>query len=137
MTATLTETADEQVWSFRGREVTQLIIDPAAFRFQTWTLDGAAEVRVNVPFTFRPAGGDPATLDPEHARELAPTLGLLGVGLERIGVQRTGELRIDFADGSVLEVSPHPAYEAWEVSGVDSLAALGYLCGPGGGSPWG
>jgi hypothetical protein len=137
VTAELTKTRDEHTWSFEQRQVTQLIIDPAAFRFQTWDLGGAAEVRVGVPFSLRLGGGDPLALDPDHARQLAPALALLGLELRSIRVRRVGDLRVEFADGTVLEVEPHPAYEAWEISGVDRLAGLAYLCGPGGGSPWG
>lgn len=137
MTAQLTKSDDEHTWTFQDRAVTQIIVDTAAFRLQTWRLDGGAEVRVGVPFTFRPADGPALTIDPERARELAPTLDLVGTGLRAIRVSRAGDLRIEFADGSALEVTPHPAYEAWEIRGADSLAGLAYLCGPGGGSPWG
>ncbi|HEX2217227.1 MAG TPA: DUF6188 family protein [Gemmatimonadales bacterium] len=137
MSAVLTRSSFEQLWTFEDRTVTQLVVDPGAFRLQTRALDGWAEVRVGVPFALRPAGRAPLLLDPEEARELAPALGLLGVGLRSIRVRRTGELRVEFADDSVLEVEPHPTFEAWEISGGESLAGLAYLCGPGGGSPWG
>jgi hypothetical protein len=136
MNPVLTKSSTEQLWTFTDRTVTQLVIDPAAFRFQTWAPDGWAEVRVGVPFTLHPADGAPLVLDPERAPELAPVLDLLGVGLRSIRVRRTGEVRVAFADGSVVEVEPHPAFEAWEISGGGSLAGLAYLCGPGGGSPW-
>jgi hypothetical protein len=137
MIANLASTHDEHEWSFVDSAVTQLIVDPGGFRFVVWSLEGSIEVRVGVPFTLRAANQTSSILDPECASDLAPTLDLLQVDLATIRVRRSGELRIDFANGAVLSVEPHPAYEAWEINGTGTMHELGYLCGPGGGSPWG
>ena len=128
---------DEHRWTLKDHQVTQLILDPSAFRFQTWTLAASAEIRCGVPFTYREADGIEHTLDPDAPESLAPLLGLLMQTLLTVTVTRLGNLAVTFGDGSELRVTPHPAYEAWEINGSGELEEMGYLCGPGGGSPWG
>ena len=135
--ATVDQSPDEHRWQFNGHRVTQLMIDLGSFRFQSWALDASAEVRCGVPFTFREVGGRSLTIDPEHPEQLAPLLTLLGRSIDTLRVHRSGELAVAFGDGSVLFVSPHPRFEAWEVRGGGALEGLDYLCDVGGGSPWG
>ena len=48
----------------------------------------------------------------------------------------TGQLMIQFGDGSSIAIEPHLRVEAWEIQGGGALEGLAYLCQPGGGMPW-
>ena len=50
-----------------------------------------------------------------------------GIGLDRDAV-------IDYVKKSK---PTYPQFEAWEARGEGAFEGLAYLCGPGGGSPWG
>ena len=136
MTATLEESPDRHRWVLEGHRVTQLLIDLSAFRFQTWTLQASAEVRVGVPFAYREADGSERRIDPEEPEQLAPLLTLLGRPIDALTIGRDGSLAVDFGDGSRIAVRPHARTEAWQIQGGGALEGLGYLCGPGGGPPW-
>ena len=137
MHARLAESRDEHVWELSGRSITQLLIDPSGFRFHCWTLDGDLEVRFETPFAFRGADGNEHQIDPEEPRTIAPLLDLIRAGVSQIRIRRTGEVEISFSDDSSIRASPDSAYEAWEITGAGDLTPIRYLCGPGGGSPWG
>ena len=137
MCARLTEAQDEQIWELGGRDVTLLLIDRGGFRFHCWTLDGDLEVRFGTPFLFRLADGREVEIDPEQPQAIAPLLDLIRTAVSQIAVRRAGELTVTFSDASSIRSRPHPAYEAWEINGAGELREIGYLCGPGGGSPWG
>jgi hypothetical protein len=137
MSATLDESPNRHRWVLDDHRVTQLLIDLASFRFQTWTMQASAEVRIGVPFTYREPDGVERRIDPEEPEQLAPLLTLLGRSIDTLVIDRTGELAVDFGEGSRISVRPHPRFQAWEIQGGGALEGLGYICGPGGGSPWG
>jgi hypothetical protein len=136
-TAIVDEQPDEHTWRLDGYRVTQLLVDASSFRFQSWALDGAVEIRCGAPFTFRDVDGREVAIDPELPERLAPLLTLTGRGLATVRVRRSGELMMQFGDGSAIVVPPHERYEAWEIRGSGVLEKLSYLCNIGGGSPWG
>lgn len=137
MAATLKQAPGQHNWRFSDQPVTQLLIDPGEFRFRSWTLSDSLEIRCGVPFRFAEADGREWIVDPTAHEQLAPLLTLLGRMLEEMEISRDGSLSVRFGDGSRIQVAPHPEYEAWEAHGGGRLEGLGYLCGPGGGSPWG
>jgi hypothetical protein len=137
MKATLIESPEEHHWVLLDSRVTQLLIDPRSFRFQTWSLDASLEVRIGAPFALRLPSGVERTLDPEQTEGLAPALGILRRPLQNLTITRRGELTVAFGDGLTIVVRPHPRYEAWEVQGGGSLEGMVYTCDVGGGSPWG
>jgi hypothetical protein len=133
----LIESPDEHHWVLLDHRVTQLLIDPSSFRFQTWSLDASAEIRCSAPFRLRQATGAERVLDPRATETLAPVLTLLQRRIESLTITRRGELTADFGGGVSLTVEPHPRYEAWEIQGGGALEGMRYLCHIGGGSPWG
>ena len=135
--AKVERSSDQHEWTLRDYHVTQLLIDPTSFRFQIWTLQAAAEIRLGVPFEFTEVDGRGRTVDPSSPEQLSPLLTLTGRKVQRLVVTKLGELHIRFADGSAIRCAPHPQYEAWEVQSSGDLAEMSYLCDPGGGSPWG
>lgn len=138
MLASLIESPDEHHWVLLDHRVTELAMDMQSFRFQTWSLDGSAAVRVAAPFTLRlTSGGAERTLDPAETQALAPTLALLRRRMTSLTVTSAGELSAEFADGMALLVRPSLRLEAWEVVGGGLLEGLSYRCPPGGGAPWG
>jgi Family of unknown function (DUF6188) len=136
MKATLIESAQEHHWVLLDARVTQLVIDPSSFRFQAWSLDASAEVRVAAPFTLHLPSGAERSFDPEQTEGLAPALAILRRPLQSLTITRAGELTADFGDGMSIVVRPHARYEAWEVQGGGSLEGMDYLCHAGGGTPW-
>jgi len=126
----------EHRWVLSGHRVTQLAVDLTSFRFQTWTLEASAEIRLVVPFTFREPDGVQRRLDPEEPEQLAPLLSLLGRAIDVLVVTSRGALHLAFGDGSSLESTPHPRSGAWEVQGGGALEGMAYRCPPGGGVPW-
>ena len=135
MCARLAQSPDEHIWDLGGRSITQLLVDPSGFRFRCWTLDADLEVRFETPFSFRGADGREHDIDPEQPRTIAPLLDLIRTGVSEIRVLRSGEVAITLSDRSSIHARSHPVYEAWEIAGAGGLSGIGYLCGPGGGSP--
>lgn len=136
MSAEVALTPDEHRWVLSGHRVTQLAVDLASFRFQTWTLEASAEIRLAVPFIFHEPDGVQRRLDPDEPEQLAPLLSLIGRSIELLVVTRRGVLTLAFGDGSSLEAAPHARVDAWEVQGGGALEGMAYRCGPGGGIPW-
>ena len=137
MHAVLEETPDEHQWTFQDLRVTQLLVDPGSVRIQAWHLSGQIELRLGVPFAFRDLDGGSRAVDPEAPEQLAPLLTLVGRSVDAATISRWGTLGIRFGDGSAIDIEPHDQFEAWEIQGTGELAAVNYLCGVGGGSPWG
>ena len=136
MSAQVVLSPDEHRWSLSGHRVTQLAIDQTSVRFQTWTLQASAEVRLVAPFTFQEPDGIERRIDPEEPEQLAPLLSLLGRSIELLVVSRSGHLELSFGEGSVVRASPHARLDAWELQGGGALEGLAYRCDAGGGVPW-
>src|SRR6185295_14832933 len=100
-------------------------------------MDGTAEFRLGSPFRYVEGGGTEHAIDPGQPEQAAPLLGLITRPLKCVTVRRSGSLTLEFGDGSRLHIDPHPQLDAWEARGEGAFDELGYLCGPGGGSPWG
>ena len=136
MVATSQKSADRHLWTFSDSEITQLTIDPSSVRIACWSLDAELEVRLGSPFLFEDAEGIQSQIDPGEPHQLAPMLSLIGVSLSQLDIAREGAIKLRFGDGSQIRAQPDPAYEAWEVNGGGAFDPIGYLCMPGGGSPW-
>lgn len=69
------------------------------------------------------------SLEPEKSLSLAPILPFHCAKVHRMDIENTGKLRVEFGQGEVLEVAPHPQYEAWHLG-----CSLGFqmICAPGG-----
>jgi len=136
MQASLIESDDEHHWILLDHQVTQLLVDAASFRLQTWSMDASLEIRVAAPFTLHTAGGAARALDPVESEQLAPVLALMRRRVRSITATRRGELAVEFGDGARLDVAPHARQLAWEVQGGGALEGLAYRCDAGGGVPW-
>ena len=62
--------------------------------------------------------------------DLGPLLGLLRAGITALLVEPSGTLRLKFLEGSTIEISPSPLYEAWEVTTPEGSH---FISLPGGG----
>ena len=136
MSAQVVLSPDEHRWSLSGHRVTQLAVDHASVRFQTWTLQASAEVRLAAPFTLREPDGVERRIEPEEPEQAAPLLSLIGRSIELVVVSRSGHLELGFGDGSVVSVAPHPRVDAWELQGGGAFEGMAYRCDAGGGAPW-
>ena len=137
MTAALQVSDDAHAWAFTEQRITQLCVDPASCRLESWTLQASFIVRIGVPFQYSSADGTSRRIDPENPVEVAPLLALVGTSVDSLIVTRAGSLALTLSDGSSLAIDSHPTYEAFEVQGGGALEGMGYLASPGGGPPWG
>jgi len=126
MSATLIESPDEHHWVLLDHQVTQIVVDAASIRFQTWSLDGSAEIRCSAPFTLRQSSGAERTIDPAETETLGPVLALLRRRLESITITRDGELTAAFSGGTSLVVRGRRRTAAWEVQGGGALEGMSY-----------
>ena len=131
MKAQLIESDDEHHWVLLDHRVTQLIIDHASIRIQTWSLDGSADIRLGAPFISHLANGTRRAIDPRETERLAPCLALVGLGVRSVTVTRTGTLTLAFSDGSMLTAPPDPRQSAWDVQGGGVLEGMAYAGEPG------
>jgi hypothetical protein len=126
MGATLIESPDEHHWVLLDHQVTQLAVEAASLRIQTWALDASAEIRCSAPFTLRQSSGAERALDPSETETLAPVLTLLRRRLESITVTRDGELTAAFSGGMSIVVGGRRRTPAWEVQGGGALEGMSY-----------
>jgi Family of unknown function (DUF6188) len=84
-------------------------------------------------FTLRTADGNDRRLDAEQDwSQLTPVLSLRHAGVAELRASRDGDLDVAFDNGALLQASPDPRYESWEISGPGDL---NLVCPPGGGDP--
>lgn len=131
MNAQLIESDDEHHWVLLDHRVTQLVIDRASIRIQTWSLDGSADIRLAAPFVAQLASGATRHIDPSDTERLAPCLALVGLGVRSVTVTRNGTLSLAFSDGSMLTSAPDPRRVAWDVQGGGVLEGMAYAGAPG------
>ncbi|HEU4564192.1 MAG TPA: DUF6188 family protein, partial [Gemmatimonadaceae bacterium] len=137
MNATLIESPDEHHWVLLDHRVTQLVIEPASLRVQTWSLDASAEIRLAGPFTVRVGEGAERALDPAATESLAPALALLRRSVRSLTITREGELSVVLGDGMVVRAAAGGGrHGGWELQGGGALEGMSYHAGPGAGAPW-
>jgi hypothetical protein len=129
--AQLIESEDEHHWVLLDHRVTQLVIDRASIRIQTWSLDGSSDIRLAGPFVLQLASGGTRHIDPTDAERLAPCLAMVGLGVRSVTVTRTGVLTLAFTDSSSIAVSSDPRRSSWDVQGGGILEGMAYAGQPG------
>ena len=97
MTAALQVSDDAHAWAFTEQRITQLCVDPASFRLESWTLQASSS-----------ADGTSRRIDPENPVEVAPLLALVGTSVASLIVTRAGSLALTLSDGSSLAIDSHP-----------------------------
>jgi hypothetical protein len=133
----LDESPERHDWTLSGHRITQLCVELAACRIQSWSLTDSLEIRLGAPFRLTLADATSRTIDPELPEQIAPLLSTVSLELSLLTVTQSGSLRIQISDGSTIEIDSHPRYEAFQISGGGSLEGIAYLAQRGGGSPWG
>ena len=131
MNAQLIESEDEHHWVLLDHRVTQLVIDRASIRIQTWSLEGSADIKLAAPFVLQLASGSTRHIDPTDTERLAPCLAMVGLGVRSVTVTRTGTLTLALTDGSTIAISPDPRRSAWDVQGGGILEGMAYAGEPG------
>jgi hypothetical protein len=137
MPAVVDESPERHDWTLSGHRITQLCVELAACRIQSWSLTDSLEVRLAAPFRLTLADATSRSIDPELPEQIAPLLSIVGLEIHGLTVTRSGSLRIQISDGSCIEIDSHPRHEAFHVSGGGSLEGIAYLARRGGGAPWG
>jgi len=115
-----------------GQRVTRVCFDYAL----TLLTAGGFELRIETLFSMSDAAG--------HRRDVEPTeigvnagslLALLNQTVTSCSTAAFGALHLSFETGAVLSIEPHPAFEAWTITGSRGERAV---CLPGGGlANWG
>jgi len=123
----LTDEEFQWVLKFTDGRVNYIHID---FRLSLDLVDasGKASLTIETPCRLKGAGGE-VPLTPSEPSSLAPILPLFNAKVIGVGMQKTGQLKVEFGDGHTLEVDPDDSYEAWQL-GCSSGSML--VCSPGG-----
>lgn len=108
----LTDRRGRWVLPLEHGEVTQLAVD---FAF-TLVIDTWISIRIESPFSVTRQGLE-RIYDPGAPTELGSLLDLHKAVLTSAEVVKDGHLRLEFANGDVLSVSPDEHYEAFTVNG--------------------
>lgn len=118
----LERNSDELKLPCEGLRVSQIRIDYAfgleLSEDQERASDEPWRIRINTPFDYSAADTAATTIDPQGpAPEAAAALAVRHQTLTRGRISRAGTLRLEFADGDVIEVPADDRYEAWEATG--------------------
>ncbi len=87
-----------------------------------------AKLFIETPCFLRGPSGV-SLLTPAKSASLAPILSFFNAPVRSIAIRKTGRLALSFGDGTLLEVEPDDAYEAWQLGGSGSFLLI---CSPGG-----
>lgn len=97
----------------------------------TLYLDNDVVFRIEQPFVYTTDAGATHHLFPEgEPSALSPVLSVCRRALRRGRASESGELALEFLDGSLLVVPVSPEGEPWEMSGPDGSRVVSL---PGGG----
>jgi hypothetical protein len=108
--------------------LSQVSID-YCFKMLFWSNLGSCEVTIGQPFLFQSLASQ-REIDPENTADLMPVIMLLHQNATRITVSRSGQMRIEFEDGSLIQSDAHDKYEAWTITTSSGGRAIAR---PGGG----
>jgi hypothetical protein len=103
-------------WQLRVGDgaVTQLQIDFSfGFAIEMWLY-----LRIQTPFMYYD-GDTSAEIEPEDSLSIAPLLDIRRATVTLAEVYKDGRLRVEFANGNTIAVTPDAQYEAFWVSGDD------------------
>ena len=117
-------------WSLSLEEGTVQLIQ-IDFRVSLLLSDKSAKstLIIEQPCSLKKSHEASFLLVPEQTSSLSPILPFFNAKVEKIDIQRTGELTLKFNNGYFLEVMPNAQYEAWQLS-----CSIGFMlvCIPGG-----
>lgn len=113
-------------------DVVRCMVD-YAFSIHT---EGGIVLRVENEFIYKSASGLSQRLNPAgDPSQLGPALSIARSSVTAGFADDRGNLHVDFADGSTVEVSPDEQYEAWTLNGPEGLLLVS--CPGGGLTTWG
>jgi hypothetical protein len=120
----------DQSWQLSLRQgIVRLIqID---FRLGLFLSDPPDEliIYVETVFSLENASGR-TSLQVERPLSLCPMLAFFNARVRSVLIQKTGNLKVNFEDGSCLEVEPDNIHDAWQVASPSRGFLL--VCSPGG-----
>ncbi|MER5640388.1 DUF6188 family protein [Kitasatospora sp. NPDC002227] len=112
MPTAFTEREDHWVLGLHGLTVTRVSVDHCL----GLTLDQDWLITVGTPAELLPPSGPARRLDP-RTQDVAPALALFGSEVRSAVAAKSGTLRLEFTDGTVLTCPSDPGHEAWQVNG--------------------
>ncbi|WP_158609521.1 DUF6188 family protein [Cellulomonas triticagri] len=111
----------EALWSVLvGREVDRVVFDRAV----TLVFEGGAELRLECAFGVVERDGVTQVDPGAPVGGSAAVLGILGRVVVGVAVTEAGAVRVEIADGTVLECAADPDVEAWTLSGPSGLLVV-------------
>jgi hypothetical protein len=124
----ITDAADRYEVDLEGYKVMECAAD-LAFTLELAGRNQRVTVRLTGTFSLT-RGGETYRLDAEsRPHELGPALELSRTSVRKAVVRKTGELEMEFSDGSNLRVMSDPDYEAWTLTFTNGPIIVS---GPGG-----
>jgi hypothetical protein len=111
----LSDEHDRLVLPVHGNEVSQISVDYAF----TLTL-GSVSIRIEQPFVVT-RHGETRTYEPEDILSLGTLLDLHKAVVHDGYARKDGVLVLNFDDGAILAVEPHPQYEAFVIDGIGQI----------------
>lgn len=107
-----------------GRRLAAVTVRPGGVALEIRSLEGSLELQVHGPFRFSSEAGSWA-MDPDHPADLAPLLGRISSGVERIRVDLKGNLKVSFTDDDGRLLVPGNAFRpTWDIQGAGDLEAV-------------
>ena len=102
----------------------------------TLLTDGGSELRIETSFSIASHDRPAVVVEPAEVGDNANALvDLLGSQVDLADTWSDGSLRLRLSGGQMIEVPPHPEFEAWTFAGSGGVKALAT---PGGGlTTWG
>jgi hypothetical protein len=88
-------------------------------------------LHIETPAWLRCEGAE-ILLTPEQTTTLAPVLKFFNSAVNHMSIERIGNIRVNFREGSALNIAPHDTYEAWQVGYSNQGENLLLVCAPGG-----
>lgn len=128
MSGRLIKRSDGWEVDLAGLAVTDTSID-RAFVIVLWDGDDQWEARIEGAFAWTADGRPPVRYEPDTGLEVGAVPQVVGSVVSHLWVTASGELQIQFEDGSRIEVDVDDRYEAWQITGPDRILIVGM---PGG-----
>lgn len=105
-----------------GRRLAAITVRPGSIDLEIRSMEGSLALEVSGP--CRLSRGDVSdAMDPSRPAGIAPLLARITEGVERIRVDREGNLRVEFSDDARLTVPGNAFQPTWTVQGAGDLEA--------------
>jgi hypothetical protein len=106
-------------------ELTQLRLDHEV----TFVFETGVSLAAGTQLTLNSGARE---IDPEQSQDAAPLLDLIHRSAHRLTVSATGDLTLEFEDGTTISVAPDSEFEAFELNAPPESGFTLLVCAPDG-----